>query len=192
MAAMNAILEYLRAPWPWWISGPLVGAMVPLLLVLANKHFGVSSSLRHLCAACLPARAAYFRYEWRKESWNLALVLGVVIGAAIASTFLDGTRTPDVGADARAIVAGWGLAEPSGLVPPELFSWSALANGLGWLFMVLGGFCVGFGARWANGCTSGHAIMGLSLRSPGSLVAVIGFFIGGLAVAWLVIPAVLA
>jgi uncharacterized protein len=165
------ILELVRGPWPWWAGGIAIGAMVPLLLFLANRHFGISSTLRHACAAWLPARSAFFRYDWRKESWSLYLAAGVAIGGFLARRFL--------------------IAEPGAPMPLEYFSFEALGTPRGLLLMVGGGFLVGFGSRWANGCTSGHAIMGLSLRRPASLVAVIGFFIGGLLFSWVVLPAVL-
>ena len=171
MRVPPSLLDALRGPWPWWAGGIAIGAVVPLLLLLANRHFVVSSTLRHLCAACLPARAAFFRYDWRAQSWSLFLVAGVVIGGWLAQTFLiSSTEAP---------------------MPLELFSFEALRTPRGILLMVVGGFLVGFGSRWANGCTSGHAIMGLSLRRPASLVAVIGFFIGGIFVSWIVLPSVL-
>ena len=168
---MHGLLESIRGPWPWWVAGLAVGAAVPLLLLLANRHFGVSSSMRHLCAACLPSKPGYFRYDWRRDSWNLFLVAGVLLGGWIAQRFLEPTPAP--------------------AMPLELFSFEALATPRGLLMLVGGGFLVGFGARWANGCTSGHAIMGLSLRRPASLVAVIGFFAGGMSVAWFVLPRIL-
>ena len=82
------MLAFLKQPWPWYISGPLIGLMVPLLLVLGNKSFGISSSLRHICAACLPARIPFFQYDWKKEAWNLSFVTGVLIGGFIAMQLL--------------------------------------------------------------------------------------------------------
>lgn len=168
---MSEILELLRSPWPWWVGGLAISSMVPLLLFLANRQFGISSTLRHVCAATLPGGPSFFRYDWRKESWSLFLVAGVVLGGWVAREFL--------------------IAATEAPMPLELFSFGALATPRGLLLMVVGGFLVGFGARWANGCTSGHAIMGLSLRQPASLVAVIGFFAGGLFVAWVVLPRVI-
>jgi len=174
------LLESVRGPWPWWVGGVAIGAVVPLLLFLANRHFGVSSSLRHVCAACLPSGPKYFRYDWKKDAWNLFFVAGVVIGGWLAREFLMSSPGPVIG-----------QTPAPAPMPLDLFSWSALGTGKGILLMVVGGFLVGFGSRWANGCSSGHAIMGLSLRRPASLVAVIGFFAGGLFVAWLVLPKVL-
>ncbi len=165
------LIELVRGPWPWWVGGVAIGAIVPLLLFLANRHFGISSTLRHMCAACLPRGPGFFRYNWRAQSWSLYLAAGIVIGGGLAQKFL--------------------ISSPAAPMPLELFSFEALGTPRGLLLMVVGGFLVGFGSRWANGCTSGHAIMGLSLRRPASLVAVIGFFVGGLCVAWIVLPAVL-
>lgn len=188
---MSAILELARGPWPWWVGGIAIGAMVPLLLLLANRHFGISSTLRHLCAACAPVKTSFLRYDWRKEAWSLFLAGGIVLGGWIAREWLVETPEPGIGPEARALAAHWHLAAPSAPMPLELFSWESLATARGILLMVVGGFLVGFGARWANGCTSGHAIMGLSLLRPASLVAVLGFFAGGLIVSWFVLPWVL-
>jgi uncharacterized membrane protein YedE/YeeE len=177
---MDSFVELVRGPWPWSVAGIAVGLMVPLLLFLANRHFGLSSSLKHLCAACLPARPGFFRYDWRKESWSLFLVAGIVAGGWIARSFLMSDPGPRID----------GIPQ-SAPMPLDLFSWQALGTPRGIFLMVIGGFLVGFGSRWANGCTSGHAIMGLSLRRPASLVAVLGFFAGGLFVTWLVLPWIL-
>ncbi|MFP4510529.1 MAG: YeeE/YedE family protein [Spirochaetaceae bacterium] len=187
------MIEAITGPWPWWVSGPLLGLMVPMLLLLANKQFGVSSSLRHICAAVLPVRKAkYFDYDWKASSWNIALVAGVVAGAAIAVLFLNGDASPDVSNSARELFASWGLSAPEALQPAEIFGGSSLGSAATWIILIGGGFLVGFGARYANGCTSGHAIMGLSLLSVGSLVAVVGFFIGGLTMAHLILPYILS
>jgi hypothetical protein len=78
-----------------------------------------------------------------------------------------------------------------GLAPRELFHWGALGTAEGFVLLVLGGFAVGFGTAYAGGCTSGHAITGLADRQPASLVAVLGFFAGGLLATWVILPALL-
>ena len=188
---MEDVLVRLRGPWPWWVVGPLVGAMVPLCLLLLNRHFGLSSSLRHICAAAAPGKPPYLRYDWRKERWSLAMVLGLVLGGWIAARFLAPDPTPQLSAGARALFASWGLGEAQGYLPAALFSTRALLEPGNLLLIAGGGFLVGFGARWANGCTSGHAIMGMSLRSKASLLATLAFFAGGLLGSWLLLPLVL-
>ena len=186
------MFDWLIGPWPWYVSGPLLGLMVPLLLFLGNKQFGVSSSLRHICAAALPLKAEYFKYDWKSKSWNLALVAGVIVGAVLASTLLNGNKMPEVSIRTSAMFAGWGLANFSQLQPPEIFSLTNLGNIRNLLLLTSGGFLIGFGTRYANGCTSGHGIMGLSLLNLGSLVAVIGFFVGGIPVSRFLVPLVLS
>jgi uncharacterized membrane protein YedE/YeeE len=184
------------APLPWYIAGPLIGLVVPLLLLLGGKAFGVSSNLRHLCAAIpFPERwkPAYIRYDWlRTGGWNLVFVLGMGIGGFLAVALFG---EPDTGAhisDAtRADLAGLGVPNPAGIVPAELFSWDALLTPAGFLLIVAGGFLVGFGARYAGGCTSGHAISGLATFQRSSLAAVFGFFIGGLLVTFGLLPWIL-
>ena len=91
----------------------------------------------------------------------------------------------------RADLAALGLRDLSGLVPRELFNWASLLTLRGAVILAGGGFLVGFGTAYAGGCTSGHAITGLADRQLPSLVAVLGFFAGGLAATWLLLPLLL-
>ena len=185
------MITFLSQSWPWYVTGPLLGLMVPILLVFGNKQFGISSSLQHLCAATLPLKAGYFQYDWKASAWNLALVAGVIAGATIAVVALDGNSAPGISDGARELFAGWGIETVDQLQPAVLFATDNLFTARSLISLLFGGFLVGFGTRYANGCTSGHAIMGLSLLNPGSMVAVIGFFIGGLLMSHLVVPLVL-
>ena len=185
--------EAITGPWPWYVSGPLLGLMVPILLILGNKNFGISTTLRDICAATIPSRAEYFRrYDWKGHAWNLVLALGVVIGAAAAVLFLGGDEPPAVTSEAVALFRTWEIAAPQSLQPAEIFSVAGLGSARTLISLVLGGFLVGFGTRYANGCTSGHAIMGLSLLNVGSLVATLGFFAGGVIVSNFVLPWVMS
>lgn len=187
------IIELLKEPWPWYISGPLLGLMVPILLLSSNKHFGVSSSFRHVCAAAFPKlRVPYLRYNWKEESWSLAMVAGMVAGAAIAVLFLEGNQMPGISDEARSMFVSWGLLDFSALQPTEIFSLRSLSDPRYLVMLLGGGFLVGFGTRYGNGCTSGHAIMGLSLLSFGSLVATLSFFAGGLIVSNYLVPWIMA
>ena len=186
------MLEWLSRPWPWYISGPLLGLMVPFLLFLGNEHFGVSSSFRHICAAIFPLKAKYFRYNWQAESWSIVLMIGVVIGALLAVLFLQGDSMPTVSVRAKAMFLSWGLTDFSALEPSDIFSEKNLLSAQNLLMLIGGGFLVGFGTRYANGCTSGHGIMGLSLLNLGSFAAVIGFFIGGIPVSYFLVPFILS
>lgn len=184
------MIELLSRPWPWYISGPLLGLMVPLLLLSSNKHFGVSSSFRHVCAAAFPKlRISYLRYNWKDESWSLVMMLGVIAGAAVAVLVLGGNRMPAISAGARDMFRAWGLSDFSTLQPAEVFAVSRFADPRNLIMLLGGGFLVGFGTRYGGGCTSGHAVMGMSLLSLGSLVATVSFFLGGLIVSNLVVPA---
>jgi uncharacterized protein len=163
--------------------------MVPLLLLLANRMFGFSSNFRHLCAAVLPGRAAFFRYDWRGAgSWNLVFALGVLLGGLIAGAFLVSPDPIAIAAATRADLAALGITDFSGLVPDDVFSWDGLLGGRGLFLLVGGGFLVGFGTAWAGGCTSGHGVAGLAALQLPSLVAVIGFFVGGLISTHVLLP----
>ena len=185
------MIEWLSKPWPWYIAGPLIGLMVPALLILGNKTFGISSSLRHICAACIPAKIPFFQYDWKKETWNLFFVTGILLGGLIAGHFLLGTEPVNVNARLVSELSANGITNYSGLVPQELFTWNSLFSIKGFILIVAGGFLVGFGTRYAGGCTSGHSIMGLSMLQLPSLIATACFMAGGFLVANLFIPWIL-
>jgi uncharacterized membrane protein YedE/YeeE len=184
--------DILTAPWPWYIAGPLIGLIVPALLLLDSKCFGVSENLRHLCAITLPRRSDLFRHDWRAESWNLALAAGILIGGFIAGQWLANPApialAPATIADLRAL----GISDFAGFMPREFFGWAQLMTPAGAILVIVGAFLVGFGSRYAGGCTSGHAISGLSDLQLPSLMAVLGFFAGGLLVTHFVLPLVFA
>lgn len=183
--------DFIRNPWPWYVAGPLIGLTVPLLLILGNKSFGISSSLRHVCAACVPANIPFFKYDWKKEIWNLFFVAGILIGGILAAQFLSNPNPVEVNPKLAAEMAGYGVTDYNGLIPAEIFSWPQLLTARGLIMMVFGGFLVGFGTRYAGGCTSGHAIMGLSNLQWPSLVATCCFMAGGFIMANLILPYVL-
>lgn len=182
------MLEQLSQPWPWWAAGIIVGLMVPALLILGNKHFGISANLRHICAACFPANIPFFKYEWKKESWNFFFVGGILLGAFLASTLLANPNPVIVAPALAAELQGYGLSDYNNQMPPEIFSWASLFSLRGFILLVGGGFLVGFGTRYAGGCTSGHSIMGLSNLQLPSLIATIAFMAGGFLMANLILP----
>jgi hypothetical protein len=186
------MLSLFQQPWPWYVSGPLIGLMVPALLVLGNKSFGISSSLRHICAACAPANIAFFNYNWKKEIWNLVFVTGILAGGFIAAHFLANPDATVIHPKLANELAGYGITDYSSLTPNQLFNWPMLLSAKGFVMMVVGGFLVGFGTRYAGGCTSGHAIMGLSTLQWPSLVATCCFMAGGFIMANLILPFILS
>lgn len=184
--------DFLFAPWPWYIVGPLLGLFPALFLLVANRMFGVSSNLRHMCAAMLPGRHAYFQHDWRSERWNLLFALGILAGGVIAGTLLRNPEPVAISPATHAALADLGIRNFTGLVPPDLFSWSALASPEAWILLVGGGFLVGFGTAWAGGCTSGHGLAGVADLQPASLLALLAFFAGGIIGTFLLLPIVLA
>jgi uncharacterized membrane protein YedE/YeeE len=186
------IVEWLRSPWPWYIAGPLIGLIVPILLLIGGNQFGVSSNLRHTCAACFPGRVEFFQYDWKKAgSWNLTFIGGAVIGGFLGGWLLSNPEPIDLSAATVTTLQDLGVNDFSGMMPDDLFNWNNLGSLQGILVMVVGGFLVGFGTRYAGGCTSGHAISGLANLQLASLLAVIGFFIGGLIITYVVYPLIL-
>ncbi len=185
------MLDWIKEPWPWYVSGPLIGLMVPLLLIFGNKAFGISSSLRHICAICVPMNIKYFNYDWRGEMWNLFFAAGIILGGFIAHEYMTNNEQIAISEATVESLKQRGITDFSSYVPVEIFNWGDLFTLKGFVFIVLGGFLVGFGTRYANGCTSGHSISGLSNLQLASLVATISFFIGGLIMTHFVLPYIL-
>lgn len=181
--------DFITQTWPWYVAGPLIGLIVPALLLIGGRQFGISENLRHLCAATVPAGIEFFRYDWKKAGlWNLTLIVGVAIGGFLAATFLSSGDPVGISDATRSDLAALGIVDFDGLVPSEIFSFDGLLSLKGLVMIVFGGFLVGFGSRYAGGCTSGHAISGLSDLQLPSLIAVLGFFAGGLITTWLLLP----
>lgn len=182
------MVAFISQPWPWYVAGILIGITVPTLLILGNKSFGISSSLRHICAACIPAKIPFFQYDWKREMWNLFFVGGVLVGGFIAATFLTNPADVIVAEKTHDQLFELGIKDFGALMPQDLFSWESLTTLRGFVFMVLGGFLVGFGTRYAGGCTSGHAIMGISNLQWPSVIATCCFMLGGFLMTWFGLP----
>jgi uncharacterized protein len=186
------MMDVLRAPWPWYVAGGLIGLIVPALLILGNKHFGISANLRHACATCFPSDISFFKYDYKKEIWNLFFIVGIFVGGVIAATLLANPAPMDVHPNLVTELAGYGIQDYQHQLPNEIFSWKSLFTLRGFIMLVGGGFLVGFGSRYAGGCTSGHAIMGLSDLQWPSLIATMMFMIGGFLMANIILPFILS
>lgn len=182
------MLDLIKQPWHWATGGIIIGLLVPALLLMGNKKFGISSSLRHICAMCLPANIPFFKYDWKQESWNLFFVAGILIGGFIAARFFQDPNQVNVAAATQQKLAGYGVTDFTGLMPSDIFNWQNVFHLKGLIFFVFGGLLVGFGTRYAGGCTSGHSIMGLSNLQWPSLVATICFLAGGFFCANILLP----
>ncbi|HMC01538.1 MAG TPA: YeeE/YedE thiosulfate transporter family protein [Flavobacteriaceae bacterium] len=182
-------MEIILQPWPWYISGPLI-ALVMFFLVYFGKTFGMSSNLKTICAIGGAGRKVpFFNFNWKEHQWNLIVVLGAVLGGFIAHFFLSVPTNIDLNPETIENLNQLGFNDVGkSLLPPEIYSWNSVFSIKGILILTIGGFLVGFGTRYANGCTSGHAITGLSSLQLPSLIAVIGFFIGGLIMIHLIFP----
>ena len=174
-------MDWIYEPWPWYVSGAAI-VLVMLLLLLNGKNFGMSGNLRTFCTLCGAGRSAeFFRFDWKSQRWNLMVVLGTVIGGFIGSHFLSRDAAVDLNPITEQRLEAMGFASAGeAYMPDELFANSAFSEPRTLLFLLVGGLLVGFGARYAGGCTSGHAISGLSDLQWPSLVAVVGFFAGGM------------
>lgn len=184
------MIDLLKQPWPWYISGGLIGLIVPGLLLLGNKHFGISANFRHACAACFPGNVKFFNYDWKKEIWNMFFVAGILLGGVLAVLYLDAGHTAPISPKLVNELDTYGI-QSKGLYPLEIFNWNSMTSLRGAIIVILGGFLIGFGSRYAGGCTSGHTIMGLSNLQLPSLIATISFFAGGLIMANVLLPLIL-
>jgi uncharacterized protein len=192
----QTVIGYLSQPWPWYVAGTLI-ASVMVLLLYSGKHFGVSATLRAGCSAFGAGKLSdFFHFDWKKaQGWNLLFILGALIGGFLASTYLSSPEPMEIGQRTAEHVQSLGLSLPadsknvgSGMLPAEFAQNDFVFSFKGLTLLILGGFFVGFGTRYAGGCTSGHAISGLSDLQLPSLIAVIGFFIGGLTMTYLLLP----
>ena len=174
-------MEFILQPWPWYVTGPMI-AVVMLALIYFGKTFGMSGNLRTFCTIGGAGRfSSFFKFDWKDEIWNLTVVAGAIIGGYLAVHFLSDGSVIDLNPNTVSKLGTLGFEDAgASLLPPELYDWSSALTLKGLLILVGGGILVGFGTRYAGGCTSGHAITGLSNLQWPSLVAVIGFFIGGL------------
>ncbi|MEQ8217905.1 MAG: YeeE/YedE thiosulfate transporter family protein [Arenibacter sp.] len=182
-------MDHILQPWPWFVSGPLI-ALVMLILVFFGKTFGMSSNLQTLCSIGGAGKYSdYFRFDWKAQRWNLTVVLGAILGGFIATQYLSDGSAIALSAETIADLNELGFSEVGEtLLPPEIYSWENVLSLKGISVLVIAGFLVGFGTRYAGGCTSGHAITGLSNLQIPSLIAVIGFFVGGLIMTFFILP----
>lgn len=185
-------MEWILEPWPWYVSGPLIGFLVPAMLWLGSS-FGVSGNLESICGIVGAGRISdYFKFDLSTRIPGLLFVTGAILGGFIASNFLS-SEDYSVALSASAVesIKALGITDFRGLQPSELFNWEFLTTQKGLILLCLGGFLIGFGTRYAGGCTSGHSITGLSALRPASLIATIGFFIGGLITTHFILPIIL-
>lgn len=185
-------MEWIFNPWPWYIGGPMI-ALIMFLLLYFGKNFGMSSNLRTFCTICGAGKSnEFFNFDWKTQQWNLMVSAGAIIGGALAVHFLSTDSSVAIHPDTITKLQDLNINSAGvSYLPEELFNMQALMQPKVLLILSIGGFLVGFGARYAGGCTSGHAISGLSNLQLVSLYAVIGFFIGGLFMNHLLLPYIL-
>ncbi|HEY5688500.1 MAG TPA: YeeE/YedE thiosulfate transporter family protein [Yeosuana sp.] len=185
-------MEYILNPWPWYISGPLI-ALVMAVLLYFGKTFAMSSNLATMCSMAGAGKFIdFFRSDWKEKKWNLIVILGAFIGGFIAENYLSVETNTNLNLKTIGELNDLGFNKPGkSIVPDELFGFEAITSAHGLFILIIGGILIGFGTRYAGGCTSGHAITGLSSLQKPSLVAVVGFFIGGLIMTHLILPYIL-
>lgn len=182
-------MNWITNPWPWYVSGPLISLLMFLLLLL-GKQFGMSSNLRTACAALGAGKVTdFFKFDWKAARWNLTVALGAIIGGFIASNFMSDHKVEISPRVAQQLADDFQITSTSeAYLPNEIFATENFTEPRNILILLIGGLMVGFGARYAGGCTSGHAISGLSNLQLPSLIAVVGFFIGGLVMVHFIFP----
>lgn len=182
------MIDFIKQPWPWYFSGIMI-VLIMLILLFFGKSFGFSSNLRTMCSiAGAGKKVKLFDFNWKDQLWNLMFLIGSIIGGFIATNYLSNPAPVKLSAATVADLNQLGIKFDGGLNPNSLFSLEALKDIKKLAILLIGGLLVGFGSRYAGGCTSGHAISGLSNLQLPSLIAVIGFFIGGLVMTYLIMP----
>lgn len=185
------MLELIQQPWPWYVSGAIIAGIM-FLLIFFGQSFGFSANLRTICAAAgVGRKVKFFDFNWKSQLWNLVFLVGAIIGGFITAQFLSNGEPVKISESTINDLSKLGIAPPTSAQPDELFSLEAVFSLKGFLILALGGIMVGFGSRYAGGCTSGHAISGLSDLQVPSLIAVIGFFAGGLLMTFVLLPLIL-
>jgi uncharacterized membrane protein YedE/YeeE len=182
-------MEIIFQTWPWYVSGFLIG-MIMLCLIYFGKNFGMSSNLRSLCSMSgLGKRVRFFDFDWKSQRWNLVVVAGAMLGGFVAVHFMSDPSNVSINSKTIEQLAKLGIDAPQGkLLPETLFGNQTFQSPMNILILLVGGLLIGFGSRYAGGCTSGHAISGLSNLQIPSLKAVIGFFVGGLIMTYFIFP----
>ncbi|PCH78267.1 MAG: YeeE/YedE family protein [Flavobacteriaceae bacterium] len=182
-------MEIISQPWQWYVAGPSIVAVM-FLLYFFGKSFGVSSNLETLCTMGGAGRFSdYFKKDWKVNLWNIVFLMGAVIGGFIASNYLSVDLPINLNPQTISDLSVLGFENAGDtVVPSELFGMEAIGSVKGIGLLLMGGLCIGFGARWAGGCTSGHAIVGMSNLQIPSLIAVVGFFTGGIIMTWVLFP----
>jgi len=179
---------FIMNPWPWWFSGIII-SIIMFSLVFFGKSFGFSSNFRTICSiAGAGKKVKFFDFDWKNQIWNIVFLVGAVLGGFIAHYLLSDSNTVVLAEATIKDLKELGIEKPISNQPSEVFGLEALFSLNGFLILASSGLLVGFGTRYAGGCTSGHAISGLSNLQLPSLIAVIGFFIGGLVMTHLIFP----
>lgn len=183
------MIELMKEPWPWYVSGPLISLTLFFLLYF-GKNFGLSANFRTMCSIAGAGKVSdFFRFDWKSQMWNIVFIIGILIGGYVANNYLKSETPVQVSENVIKELESFGLSNiGESLAPDEIFGLSNVVSIKGFIFLVIGGILVGFGTRWAGGCTSGHAISGLSDLQLPSLLAVIGFFIGGIIMTYFILP----
>lgn len=186
---MENLINHFLQPWPWYVAGPAI-TFVMCLLLYFGKSFGLSSNFRTICAIGGASKFSdFFNFNWRAQIWNLVFLAGSIFGGFITTQWLKTNNEIAISEATKKELTEIGVKNPGEqMIPLEMFNMESLLSWQGFVVMIVGGFLVGFGTRYASGCTSGHAISGLSNLQLPSLIAVIGFFIGGLITTHFVIP----
>lgn len=180
------INDIIVEPWPWYIGGPLIGLFVIVLLLLQKKQLGISSSFQYICAGLSPIKLDYFKIDLKTISWQFWFVGGMVLGGVLIFEFLPTYRV-DVSKQTISTLTEIGITNFDGFVPDIIYNSSVKSA----LILLFGGVLIGFGSRYANGCTAGHAIMGCAQLAPSSIISTVFFFAGGLLATYFILPLII-
>ena len=188
---MQILINFISQPWAWYVAGPLIGLVIILLQWFDNKPLAASAAYRHVCAATFPSDIKFLNYDWKAEAWNLFFVGGIFIGGIIAGSILSHPANIAITSETTQQLNSMGLTDTNGFAPAQLFSFTALQTISGFIIMVIGGFLIGFGSRYAGGCVSGHSMTGISDLQWTSMLATACIFAGGIFTAFVLLPLII-
>lgn len=148
--------------WSGWAGGLAVGIYMLFQFIVSGKALGVSTGYGNFCSYVTKARYFHVGDYVDPNNWRLWFIIGLPLGGLLAALTSPGE-----------IVASFSVGE----LYDSVFPAALWAKGL---VLTLGGVMIGYGARMAGGCPSGHSIAGMSMLNPPSFIASVGFFAGGI------------
>ena len=133
-------MDFILQPWPWYVAGPLI-TLVMFLLFYFGKKFGVSSNLETLCAIGGAGNLVdFFKFDWKKNTWNLLFILGVIIGGFITYQWLTPSEVVAINPQTIQDLSDLGFQNAGAqYLPDEIFGSDTMFSLKGFLLLLIAG-----------------------------------------------------